>query len=201
MKLKKLITFTLLSAVTMGVGALPAFAEDQEVKGQTKETPTTVEIGENDSEIDPLDPNDETQKMLTLDNVPTAYDFKTQVSNINYEANTSLTDQSVGVFNDRTKRDWKVKAKVVDNKISAGADKTFDVTQFQINGQDLVGTGETGIVAKAAENKTAENNTGLVSTSVTSAKINFVDPDKKLKSGNTLTGKISYQLYNITVAE
>lgn len=172
------------------------------VANQQKDTPTQVEIEDatdpTNPTKDPLDPNDPNQKHLTLDAVPDSYNFKGKLQNKDYSLNAQLTDKSINVFNDLTTRDWSVKANVVDGKLAKAGDAsvTFDVTKFLVNTDELIATGATGIVAQAATDKTADNNTGLIKTPVTSVTVGFTDVNNVLKVGDKLTGTIHYQLYN-----
>jgi len=197
MKSRKTVLVTFASAAIL----LPTLSQSvsaAEVVGQTKETPTIITIKDNDdgSGTDPLDPTDPTQKNLTLEKVPTNYDFETKLQGETVEASTTL-DETIEIFNDRIDREWSVKATVVSDALNLTKNGSkLTVNEFKINNVDLVGTGATGIVAQAAENKTAENNTGLVKTSVKNLSIKFTDKNRELKSGDTLEGTINYQLYN-----
>jgi len=202
MKLTKYVFVSLLSTAIL----LPALSQSvnaEEVVSQKKETPAVVTIKDNDdgTGTDPLDPTDPTQKNLTLEKVPTNYDFETKLQGETVEASSTLTD-TIDVFNDRIDREWSVKANLADNELNLTKNSSkLAVNEFQINDVDLIGTGATGIVAKAAESKTAENNTGLVKTSVSNLSIKFTDKNRELKAGDTLEGTISYQLYNTPDAQ
>lgn len=198
----KKINYVGLSLAVLGVlgGLTGEVVSAAEVEDQTKETPTTVIIKDNDEGVDPLDPTDPSQKLLNLTKVPTKYNFETTVKQSNYSIDGTVTDGEINVFNDRISREWSVKATVKDNKLSVNSEN-LAVTSFAINEKELVGSGAAGIVAKAETNKTAENNTGTISTAVNKVSIGFSDPDSVIKTGDTLSGTISYQLYNTATAQ
>lgn len=195
MKFTKILSLSFVSAIAvLGLNGVTASAAA--VVGKTDSTPATVTIKDPDKPVDPTDPD---QTRLTLDNVPTAYDFETSVRNKAYTISANaLTNQSVDVFNDYTPQAWSVKATVLNGVIKddTDAENPYDVTSFTINGEELVGTSSKGIVAKNNATPTAANNTGELSTAITSATISFTDTNNILKVGNKLTGTISYQLYN-----
>jgi archaellum component FlaF (FlaF/FlaG flagellin family) len=183
-------TATLLTTFLLSAGSLSVFAVDQSVVGNSGTTNTTVTITDNDTPVDPTDPD---QNQLVLKKVPTAYDFTTAISDIDYSITSGdITDGTIDVLNDRISREWNVKAKVVNDTLTASG-KTVNVTAFKINGTTLA-TGSETIVA-ANGDLTAAANTGLISTPVTSVAIDFTDSSNTLKVGDVLTGQISYQLY------
>lgn len=198
--MKKLILSSTLLAVIGVVGATGTTAFAEEVKNQNKTSDVSVSIEDNSTDpSDPLDPTDPNQKLLNLVSVPTSYDFTSSLKNGSYELSTSLSDQSIKVFNDRSTRLWSVKASITDNKLtSAGSD--FTVTSFKVNDNELVGPSSSPIVAKNGA-LTTDGNTGTISTAVNNASISFSDPEGKLKAGSKLTGTIAYQLYNTSTAE
>jgi hypothetical protein len=194
---KTTILGTVLSGVvlaTMGTSSVLA----AEVVGQTNDTPTTVTITDNtdpaNPDVDPLDPTDPAQKLLTLEKVPDAYSFESTLQNDTYNLTSTLTDKSIDVFNDRSAREWSVKANVTDNKLTKGTNE-FTVDSFKVNDVEVGATAADGIVAKAG-NKTAAENTGVIKTPVTEVSIAFTDTAKVLKVGDTLNGSIHYQLFN-----
>lgn len=199
MKNTKIVSMTLSAMVLATLGATSVQA--QEVVDQKGETPTEVVITDNDDPTDPLDPTDPNQKMLTLEKVPTAYNFESKLQNKTYNLTADLTDETIEVFNDRIDREWSVKANVLDNKLTRSDAKEFTVDSFQIDGTEIAATGADGIVAKAEATKTAANNTGLIETAVASVSIGFTDTDSVLVAGDTLTGSIQYQLYNTADAK
>lgn len=194
---------TLVSTLALGIAFFGAAsqAHADEVTNQTGKFSTPTEITIKDSDNggkDPLDPTDPTQSHLTLESVPTAYNFTSAVTNKTYKLSTKLTDANeVVVFNDRTDRDWSVKAAVTNNKVVRAADsKEYAVDSFTVNGTEIAATGATGIVAKAAAEKTSANNTGNIPTAVTDIAIGFTDADNTLKTGDKLAGTVTYTLYN-----
>lgn len=197
---KSLVSLSLLGIVALGAITLSTSSANADtVVGQTKSTPVTVGITDDTSDPDPLDPTKPAQQLLVLNTVPTSYDFTSTLQNGSYSLTTStLEKQNVTVFNSRAARAWSVKATVTNTKLSKGSNE-FPVTSFTINGTELVATGATGIVAKNADT-TTENNTGTISTPVTSAGIKFTDSTGVLKAGDKITGTIAYQLYNTATA-
>lgn len=191
MKTTKLFAVSLASWVLLGAAVSAGAAP---VVEQTGKTPTEVNIIEDD--IDPIDPTNPNQKHLTLEKVPAGYSFESTLQNKSYALTANLTD-TIDVFNDLSKREWSVKASVV-NGLTKGDDQ-FEVSQFKINDVELVGTGANGIVAKSGA--LDRTNTGLIKTNVTKVNINFTDTNTVLKVGDKLTGKISYQLYNTATAQ
>lgn len=167
----------------------------------------------NPDDKDPLNPADPDQKMLTLDSVPREYNFETKLQQGNaysIESAKSITEglsreKDIEVFNDRTDRNWSVKAVVENNELTRTGDaKIFKIGGFTITTDtehDLFGTGDAAIVAKSAVDKTTANNTGTIKTPVTAASISFSDPDKALKADDKLSGQIDYTLYNTIDAQ
>lgn len=188
---------------TILTGGFQSIALADSVTGQTGSSPANVKVLDNDAPVDPLDPTKPDQDELTLESVPNAYNFETTVKNGQYTIDGTLKDQTVDVFNNRSSRTWSVKASVVNNSIIANnsAKDTFSITNFKINDIALTGTGAQGIIAKSDAAPTKENNTGLLKTAVDSASIGFTDTNNVLKAGDTLTGTISYQLYNTADAQ
>lgn len=166
-------------------------AQAAEIDGQSKSSPTTVTITDGD---------DPSKAILKLEKVPEAYNFKTTASDKDYQIDGSLTGQSIDVFNNTSATTWAVKA-VVTGGIKLNDTTTFDVSSFKINDTQLVGTGEPAIVASSPTPATVENNTGLISTPVTKASIGFTDANNVIKAGNTLTGTITYNLYNTAASK
>lgn len=197
--MKKLVLSSALLTIigVAGVSGTTVFAE--EVQGNNKASDVNVTIEDDTAETDPLDPTDPSQKLLNLVSVPTSYDFTSTLKNTSYELNTTLTDENIKVFNDRSSRVWSVKASVTGNELTSSG-STFAVTSFTVNDNELVGTSASSVVAKNAD-LTTENNTGTIATPVTKASIAFSDPDGKLKAGSKLTGTIAYQLYNTANAQ
>lgn len=190
----------LLSTIVLGAAiGLGTQASADEVVNSKDSTPTQITIQDaDDNGEDPLDPKDPNQTHLTLESVPDAYNFESSVKNKNYKLDATLTDKNIEVFNDRTDHEWSVKALVTDNTIKLKSDisKTFEVTSFIINDTEIAATGAKGIVAKAEDKKTSENNTGKLVRAVDSISISFDDNDNVLKAGNVLEGSVTYQLYN-----
>lgn len=175
----------------------------QEITNQTQETPTMITVIDNDdgSGVDPLDPTDPNQKNLLLETVPKNYQFKTKLQGQTVTA-SAKANETLDVFNDRINREWSVKAQVVDNYlILARSNEKMEVTSFKMNQIELVGTGATGIVAQAAASKTAQNNTGVIKTTISDLTITFNDLNRELIAGDTLKGTISYKLYNTPNAQ
>lgn len=196
---------TLLSTIILGAtifgATTQANAEEVSVNGQTGETPTTVTV-KDASDVngkDPLDPEDPNQTHLTLESVPAKYAFETAVSNKKYELNASLTDNNIVVFNDRSTRNWSVKASLAGNVIKRGEADSFEVTSFKVNDTEIAETAANGIVAKATitgdSTKDTQGNTGNISKPVTSVNIDFNDQTNTIKAGDTLSGTVTYQLY------
>jgi len=202
MRRKNLISSALITAfIVTSVSEISANAE--ELSGSPKYTDTQITIVDEDDSVDPLEPTDPDQSHLTLEYVPANYNFNAKLKNGTYELSSNLDGESIDVFNDRISREWSVKASVVDNSLELvdNESQVFGVTSFKINNIELIGTGADGIIAVSEENKTGENNTGLIQTAVESVSINFEDTDTILKVGDALSGSILYQLYNTPNAE
>lgn len=200
MKKNYLLSFVALSTMAIAAGVTNAHAAA--TPDQQKNTPTVVTIQDDtDTKADPTAPD---EKLLTLEKVPSNYNFESKLQNNQYAISSgTITDGSVDVFNDTVNRDWSVKASVDGNTITRDGDsKAFTVTSFKINDQELTnGTGDNGIVAKSQADKTGANNTGVIKTPVTSVSIGFTDTDKVLKVNDKLLGKIDYQLFNTADAQ
>lgn len=193
-----LVVVTLLGAtgvVSMAEEVIqPEPAKKSEVNVLIKDSTDIDGEGEDKDPLDPKDP--ETNKNhLNLVHVPESFNFESVLKNAEYSLTDKTVNDTIKVFNNRSTREWSVKASVVGNKIQRDEDTTFDVTDFEINGVSIISG---GIVAK---NKTPEENTGTLKTDVNEAKITFKDTEGKLKAGDKLTGTIAYQLYNTASAE
>ena len=196
---------TLLSTIILGAtifgATTQANAEEVSVKDQTGSTPTTVTVKDADDKgKDPLDPKDPNQTHLTLESVPAEYNFETAVSNKSYTLESSLTqDNNIVVFNDRTSRNWSVKAAVTDNVIKRTNGDSFVVDSFTVNGDEIATTGATGVVAKAKitgdTEQDKQGNTGNISNLVNKISIKFGDLNNTIKTGDELKGSVTYQLY------
>lgn len=186
---------TLLSTVVLGIailgGASQASAEEVLNQSDKFDTETKVTITDGSGTWDPKDP---TQTNLTLEAVPTNYSFTSSIKNKDYNLTATLSDK-IDVQNDYSARIWSVKAEVDGTQLTSGS-TTFDVSSFTINGAELVGTGQTGVVFRSEATPTAANNTGLLSKPVTAIGIKFADTNNVLKAGDELEGNISYSLYN-----
>lgn len=192
MKTKQIIGLGLVSAILFSSGTT-VFAEDTAVSGQSNSTGTFVDIVDDTSDPDPLDPTDPTQKHLTLEHVPTKYNFTSVVSNKQYSISSGTIEEgTIDVFNDRSSRNWAVKASVEGDKLTKEND-SYTVTEFEINDISLA-TGVETTVASNPDN-TTDNNTGLIKKAVNNVAIKFEDTDNKLKAGDTLSGAINYKLY------
>lgn len=201
MKNIKLFGVVLFSTTVLGILTSGVLASAAEVSGQTGETPATVIIKDSTDDPDPLDPSDLAQTHLLLTAVPSSYNYESELKNNGtYSIKGTVTgdNQSISVFNDRSSREWSVKATVQNNHLTMGT-STFDVSNLTINSTELVGTGVDGIVAKNSDTTTA-NNTGTINTPVTTTSIDFSDPGSVLKAGDTLSGIVNYQLYNTSDA-
>lgn len=197
----KLFGVTLISTTVLGIIASGTSAFAAEVAGQTGETPATVIIKDNTDDPDPLDPTDPGQTHLLLTAVPSSYNYESALqANGMYTIEGTVTgdNHDISVFNDRSSREWSVKATVQNNQLTMGSN-TFDVSNLTVNSTKLVGTGVDGIVAKNIDT-TVTNNTGTINTPVTTTSIDFSDPNNVLKAGDTLTGTVDYQLYNTSNA-
>lgn len=196
---------TLMSVAVLGfIGLQAGVAQAAEVQGQGKETPTTItikDVDDKDGGVDPLNPTDKNQKHLTLEKVPGTFDFTSTLQNNVYQLDGAISKgNTIEVFNDRSARDWSVKATVKENEIKS--DKhTFKVTSFKVDGEEIAATGSKGVVFKSATDKTNTTNTGLLTKAVNEVAINFTDTERVLKAGDQLNGTIEYQLFNTPTAE
>lgn len=191
---------TMMSTIVLGfmsatVGMTSVHGAEVIADGQQrKSTTTTVEIKDDKDTPDPLNPTDPNQKHLTLESVPSEYKFTSKLTHKTYSIeDNAVSGKSIDVFNDRSDRDWSVKASIPTNHLTVG-DKQFPVTSFKINDTEIVAQGETGVVSKVGTKD--ETNTGLIKKAVEKLAISFTDNDLQLKAGDTLSGKIEYKLYN-----
>lgn len=187
----KILTIGLTTAAValFGVLAAPSVHADA-VKDQAKDTQTEVKI------ID--SPNSEVAN-LTLIYVPEKYEFKTklQASGEYTLEGVVVKDANITVFNDKSTQDWSVKASIEERKLSTVTGKTATVTNFEINGQDLMGENANQIVHKSEGTKSNDNNTGNLSKGVNEGlSVSFIKEKEDLKAGDILTGKVHYQLFN-----
>ena len=185
------ISLTTAAVALLGVLAAPA-AHAAEVPGEAKDTQTQVKI------IDSPDPD---PAVLKLMHVPEQYNFETKLqASGEYSLNGGIVekDANITVFNDKSTQDWSVKATIEDTTLSTESGKTATVTNFKINGQDLMGENANQIVHKSEATKTIDNNTGNLSKEVTNdgLSVSFNNEKGDLKAGDTLTGKVHYQLFN-----
>ena len=136
---------------------------------------------------------------LELNLVPNSIDFETTLESDEYLATQNFENSSIIIYNSLLERNWEVKATIQNDELITSIDETknsYPVTSFLMNDVELVGTGATGIVMQAQQDKTSENNTGEIAKKVDTVKINFLDTKSSLKVGNKLVGQINYQLYN-----
>lgn len=197
MKTIKIITLSAVTILATIAVALPAHAD--EITNSKKATPTEVQITDATDPKDPLDPEDPekpvdpNQAHLVLNKVPSAYKFTSTVSNREYSITDGQIDNGViEVFNDRTNRQWSVKASVAENKLSLNTN-TFAVSSFKLNDEEIVGTGATGVVFNSAD---TDGIAGTKTKTVDNISISFTDPNGVLKPGDTINGLINYQLFN-----
>ena len=185
------IGLTTAAVALFGVLASPSVHAD-DVNDQAKETETQVKI---------INSPDSDVANLILIHVPEKYQFKTKLqANGAYilEGGVVETDANITVFNDKSTQHWLVKASIEKNTLSTTSEKTATVTNFKINGQDLMGENANQIVHKSEGTKTSDNNTGNLSKEVTNGglSVSFTNKKGDLKAGDTLTGKVHYQLFN-----
>lgn len=204
MKLTKLMSLGIIGGVVVSAVALPANASEvtNSLGTQTETNITIVDnVDPENPDVDPLVPTDPDQTNLLLKSVPSSYNFETSLEgSTNYQLTSDLAD-NISVFNDRSTREWSVKAEVENGNITRTRDnKTFGVTSFAINEDLVLGTGATGIVAKSA-NLGTPSNTGVIVTPVTEVSITFTDTDNALQAEDELTGNINYTLYNTIDAQ
>lgn len=195
----KLTTIGLTTATVALLGVLAAapVVLAAEVPDEAKDTQTQVKI------IDNPDPN---LAVLKLVHVPEQYKFETKLQPTGeYTLNGGVVekDSKITVFNDKSIQDWSVKASIDDTTLSTESGKTATVTNFKINGQDLMGESANQIMHKSEVNKTVDNNTGNLSKEVTNdgLSVSFNNEKGDLKAGDTLTGKVHYQLFNTPDAQ
>lgn len=188
----KILTIGLTTAAValFGVLAAPSVHADA-VKDQAKDTQTQVEI---------IDSPDSDVANLTLIHVPEKYNFETKLQASGkyiLKGDVVEKDANITVFNDKSTQDWSVKASI-EETLSTQHGQTATVTNFQINGQDLMGENANQIVHKSEGNKTSDNNTGNLSKAVTNEglSVSFTNEKGDLKAGDILTGKVHYQLFN-----
>lgn len=210
MKKKLICGLSLLGAMVMSVSAtVPAYAaemgSDAYPNGNT--STANVDITDDKDPEHPDDPDNPTGVDLALIKTPLSYDFTTNLrSDGSYDLDADSTklqsdNASIVVFNNRIDRNWSVTAELAGSKITGENNKVGTVSSFLINGTEIVGTANKGIVATSPEDKTNENNTGNISKEVKSAKITFKDDNSAFKAGDKLTGTINYKLYNTATAE
>lgn len=189
----KILTIGLTTAAValFGVLAAPSVHADA-VKDQAKDTQTQVEI---------IDSPDSDVANLTLIHVPEKYKFETKLQASGeyiLKGGVVEKDANITVFNDKSTQDWSVKASIEESTLSTESGKTATVKNFKINGQDLMGENANQIVHKSEGTKTIDNNTGNLSKEVTNEglSVSFTKEKGDLKAGDTLTGKVHYQLFN-----
>lgn len=188
MKTIKIITLSAVTILATIAVALPAHAD--EITNSKKATPTEVQITD---ATDPENPENPGQSHLVLNKVPSAYKFTSAVSNGKYSITDGQIDDGViEVFNDRTNREWSVKASVAENKLSLNTN-TFAVSSFTVNEKEIVGTGATGVVFKSTD---TDGIAGTKTEAVDKISISFTDPNGVLKDGDKINGVINYQLFN-----
>lgn len=186
-----IFSFTTISVTFLGIMAVVSpGVHATEVTSESKDTTTEVKI------IDSPDP-----AVLKLTHVPEHYKFETKLkSNGAYQINGGVVgvNKNITVFNDKSTQEWSVKTFIENTQLSTATGKTATVTGFKINGQSLMGENVNQIVHKSEATKTLDNNTGNISKDVTNdgLSIEFNNEKHDLKTGDILTGKIHYQLYN-----
>ncbi|WP_242359745.1 hypothetical protein [Lactococcus petauri] len=189
---QSLFGFTIGSVAFLGIMAAAPVVHAAEVNGEAKDTQTEVKI------IDSPDPD---VAVLKLTHVPEQYKFETKLkADGAYQINGGITDinKNITVFNDKSIQDWSVKASIDDTQLNTATGKTATVIGFKINGKELMGENADQIVHKSEASKTVDNNTGNISKEVKNdgLSIEFNNEKHDLKTGDILTGKVHYQLYN-----
>ncbi|EPN9410128.1 hypothetical protein ACT454_002660 [Enterococcus faecium] len=190
------IGLTTAAVALFGVLAAPSVHADA-VNDQVNDTQTQVKI---------IDSPDSDPANLELIHVPEQYNFETKLQAsgaYSLKGGVVEKDANITVFNDKSTQDWSVKASIEDNKLSTETGKTATVTNFKINGQDLMGENAKQIVYKSEGTKSIDNNTGNLSKPVTNEglSVSFTNEKGDLKAGDILTGKVHYQLFNTPDAE
>lgn len=201
-----------MSGVLVVGGAQTAVAVVAGEPGATEQTAKTTTAN--------VEIVDATNANLKLVQVPTAYNFETELTEDGvYQLNstTPIDQPTLSVFNNKINQTWQVNAKI-DNtlKLTSAGSETRDVTvtKFTIETKQESGakevvvgdetiTGKDYAIFQNEANPTAENNTHHRTTDVTKVTIAFKDnsSDKaqKLKIGDKLTGTITYNLSNAPV--
>lgn len=176
--------------------AAPMVNADQ-VPGESQDTKTQVSI------IDTPAPDPANLKLI---HVPDQYNFETKLQasgQYSLDGGVIEKDGNITVFNDKSIQDWSVKASIDDTKLVTDSGKIATVTNFKINGQDLMGQNANQVVYQSETNKTIENNTGNMSKEVKKEGLSISLNNEKhdLKSGDVLKGKVNYQLFNTPSAK
>lgn len=142
-------------------------------------------------------PTDPDQTSLTLNNVPNEFRFNSTLKyNGIYIIKNNMSGQNITVFNDDSNRKWSVKANVVGNvfdinkQSNSNTNEKINIDSFLINNTQLIGTGYSGIIA------TSSGKNGEMNIAVSSAEIRFVDTNRLLGIGDSLSGSVTYQLYD-----
>lgn len=190
------IGLTTAAVALFCVLAAPSVHADA-VKDQAKDTPTQVTI---------IDSPHSDVANLELIHVPEKYKFDTKLqANGAYtlQGGAVETDANITVFNDKSNQDWLVKASIEEYTLSTESGKKATVTNFKINGQDLMGEHANQIVHKSDEIKNSANNTGNLSKEVTKGglSVSFNKAKGDLKAGDILKGEVHYQLFNTPAAK
>lgn len=140
---------------------------------------------------------DPDQTSLMLTNVPGEFRFNSTLKyNGAYAIKNNMSGQNVTVFNDDSNRKWSVKANVVGNSFcinkqsNSNTNEKINIDSFLINNTQLIGTGSSGIIA------TSSGKVGEMNIAVSSAEIRFVDTNRSLGIGDSLSGSVTYQLYD-----
>jgi len=140
---------------------------------------------------------DPDQTSLTLNNVPNEFRFNSTLKyNGIYKIKNNMSGQNITVFNDDGNRKWSVKANVVGNSFNinkqsnSNTNEKINIDSFLINNTQLIGTGYSGIIA------TSSGKNGEMNIAVSSAEIRFVDTNRSLGIGDSLSGSVAYQLYD-----
>jgi len=208
MKKKLVCGLSLLGAMIMSVSATaPAYAAeitdaDAFPNGNTSKANVNIT-----DDKDPDGPDGPTGNDLALIKTPLSYDFTTNLNSkgsyvLDADKDKLQSDgASIAVFNNKVDRDWSVTADLDGSRITGDNNKVGTVSSFLINGTEIVGTANKGIVATSPEDKNEGNNSGVITKEVDSAKITFKDDNSAFKAGDKLTGVINYKLYNTADAE
>ncbi|WEV60626.1 hypothetical protein OZX68_06830 [Streptococcaceae bacterium ESL0729] len=135
---------------------------------------------------------------LSMTYIPDTYMFENYFDQRRQNLTSKIpkSKNQIEIFNDQSSRSWYLKASIPENHLTEVKSKaSYKITSFG-NVASGATTGHDFIIAKSEQENTWEN-TGFITQFFKDIRISFEDSRNKLKFGDSISGKISYDLYQV----